>query len=396
MNFIERVENILATPKTEWLVIAAESTTVPDVYRGYIAILAASSIVAGFIKGSLIGYGFFITVRHSIPSGLTQAIISFVLSLAAVYVMALIIDALAPTFGGQKNLVQALKTTAYALTASWIASIGVIVPWIGLLIFFAGGIYSIYLLYLGLPATMKCPPEKAVDYTAVSVICAIVLGWIVAIGGADIGAKMAMGGTTFDQNTWLGKMETANKQLETAQRSGDTEAMANAMREMMSITLAGGDKVEEALAPEVLKPFLPETLAGLKRTNFSAERNGAMGVQVSEAQATYSDGAGRTLRLDISDIGGIKGLAKLADWARVVSEKETDYSYEKTYKRDGRLVHEQWDSQSKKGEFRVVFADRFSVKVSGKAGSIDELKAAVASINLAGLEALKNQNVKKN
>jgi hypothetical protein len=309
--------------------------------------------------------------------------------------MALIIDALAPSFGGEKNLVQALKVTAYALTASWIASIGVIVPWIGTLIVFAGGIYSIYLLYLGLPATMKCPPENAVGYTAISVICAIVLGWIVAVVGAGIGANTAMGDTTFDQNTWLGKMEAANKQLETAQRSGDAEAMGNAMREMLSVTLGGGDKVEEALAPEVLKPFLPETLAGLKRTDFSTERNGAMGVQVSEAQATYSDGASRTLRLNISDMGGMKGLAKLADWARVVSEKETDHSYEKTYKRDGRLVHEQWDSQSKKGEFCVIFADRFSVKVSGKAGSIDELKAAVTGINLAGLEALKNQNVKK-
>jgi hypothetical protein len=38
-----------------------------------------------------------------------------------------------------------------------------------------------------------------------------------------------------------------------------------------------------------------------------------------------------------------------------------------------------------------VLGERFSVKASGDAGSIDELKTA----DLAGLEALKNQGIKK-
>jgi len=396
MNLVERVQNILATPKTEWPVIAAESATVADLYKGYIAILVAISVVAGFIKGSLIGYSFGITIRMSIVGGLTQAIILYVLGLAAVYVMAHIIDALAPAFGGEKNLIQALKAAAYAYTALWIGGIGVIVPWIGWLIALAGGIYSIYLLYLGLPATMKCPPEKAGGYTAISVICAIVLSWIVAGVGAGIGANMTMGGsaTSFDQDTWLGKMEAAGKRLEAAQKSGDPEAIADATRDMMSVTLGGGDKVE-ALAPEVLKPFVPETLAGLKRTDFSTERKGVMGMQISEANATYSDGAGRTLRLDISDMGSVKGLAKILDWANVVTDKEGDHGYEKTYKKDGRLIHEKWDSQSKEGELGMILGERFSVKLSGKAGSVDEFKATVASLNLAGLEALKNHGIKK-
>ena len=40
--------------------------------------------------------------------------------------------------------------------------------------------------------------------------------------------------------------------------------------------------------------------------------------------------------------------------------------------------------------------DRFAVKVSGEAGSIDELKAALAGVDLGGLEALKNEGVKAN
>jgi len=414
-KLMARVKAILMTPKTEWPVIAAEPATVPDLYKNYIAILAAIPAIAGFIKGSLIGYGMFgVSYRTPIGTGITAAIVSYVLSLVLVYVVGLIIDALAPSFGGEKNAIQALKAAAYSYTASWVASIGVIVPGIGWLIALAGGIYGIYLLYLGLPATMKSPPEKAAGYTAVTIIIAIVLGWIVAIvvaGVAGTGAMMSgamhssLGSTggeiTIDKDSSLGKldawskkMEAASKQMETAQKTGDADAQGKALGAVMGAALGGGDQVE-ALGPDMLKPFVPETLGGLKRTAFSAERNGALGMQVSEAHATYSDGANRNLRLEVTDMGTAKGLMAMAGWAALDSSKETDHGYDKTYKQDGRLVHEEWDSQDKRGEFGIVLGERFSVKVSGNADSVNELKAAVASVNLAGLEALKDQGVKK-
>jgi hypothetical protein len=249
--------------------------------------------------------------------------------MALTYVMALIIDALAPTFGGQKDQTQALKAAAYAWTANWVAGIGLLVPWLGVLIALAGGIYSIYLLYLDLPATMKCSPEKAVGHTAVGIVCAIVLGWIVAIvAGGITGAGMLMSGaingtsstTPLDKDSWFGKLEAAGKQMDAARKSGDADAQAKAVGALMGATLGGGDKVE-ALTPDLLKPFVPETLAGLKRSSFSAERNGAMDMQVSQARATYSDGAGHSLDLNVSDLGSVKGLVKLAGWAGV--EKST-------------------------------------------------------------------------
>ncbi|GAA0718970.1 Yip1 family protein [Dokdonella soli] len=414
-KLVARVKAILMTPKTEWPVIAAEPATVPDLYKNYIAILAAIPAIAGFIKGSLIGYGMFgIHYRTPIMAGITGMIVTYALGLALVYVMALIIDALAPSFSGQKNQVQALKAVGYAYTASWIAGIGVIIPGLGWLIAIAGGIYSIYLLYLGLSPTMKCPPEKAGGYTAVSIIIAIVLSWIIMlIVGGIIGTSAMMGGAlsgahvssdggevTIDKDSTLGKldawskkMDAAGKQMEAAQKSGDADAQAKALGAVMGAATGSGQV--EALAPDVLKPFVPDTLAGLKRTEFSAERNGAMGMQISEAHATYSDGAGRSLRLEVTDMGTAKGLMALAGWAAVENDKETDHGYDKTYKQDGRLIHEQWDSQSKSGEYGIVLGDRFSVKVSGNADSINDLKAAVAGLNLAGLEALKEQGVKK-
>ena len=418
-KLIARAKNILLTPKTEWPVIAAEAETVQGLYVKYVVWLAAIPAVFGFIKNVVIGNTWFgVTVHTGFGAGLVGMVIYYALALAMVFVMALIVDALAGTFGAQKNQIQALKTVSYAYTASWIAGAGVILGVLGTLILLAGGIYSIYLLYLGLPNTMKCPPEKAGGYTAVSIICALVLGVVMMfVVGSIVGVGMMSGGfapggsvhlgssngseVTIDTNSALGKLaaigqqaERASKKLDAAQKTGDANAQAAAAGQMMGALLGGGDKVE-ALAPEALKPFVPETLAGLKRTDVSAERNGAMGMQFSQANANYSDEAGHSLHLEIGDMGSAKGLTALAGWAGVESSKETDHGYDKTYQQNGRLTHEEWNTQSKYGEYSIVLGDRFTVKVTGNVDSIDQLKGAVGSLNLGGLEALKNQGVTK-
>jgi len=261
---------------------------------------------------------------------------------------------------------------------------------------------------------MKCPPDKAGGYTAVTIIIAIVLSWIIGIvvagivgtgalmSGATSGLSSVGGGeVTVDKDSALGKLEAwskhveaASKDMEAAQKSGNADAQGAALGKMIGAAVSGGDQVE-ALAPDLLKPFVPETLAGMKRTDFSAEKNGGMGMQASEAHATYSNGGDKTLRLEVTDTGSVKGLVALAGWAQVQNSKETDHGYEKTYKEGGRLVHEQWDAQTKYGEYGLIIGDRFAVKVSGNADSMDQLKAAVRAINLAGLEAMKDIGVKK-
>ncbi|MEO5574475.1 MAG: YIP1 family protein [Gammaproteobacteria bacterium] len=174
MNLVERVKNILLQPKQEWPVIAGENITTADLYKSYIAPLAAIPALAGFIGLSLVGISLpFLGGVYRVPigSGLTYAIINFLLTLGAVYLLALIVNALAPTFGGEKDMRQALKLIAYSSTASWLAGIFAIVPQLSILTLL--GLYSLYLLYLGLPLLMKCPVEKAVGYTIMLVISAI-------------------------------------------------------------------------------------------------------------------------------------------------------------------------------------------------------------------------------
>jgi hypothetical protein len=187
-KIIQRARAVLVTPRTEWPVIAAEPTTVQDLYREYIMILAAIAPAAQFVKVSILGYAWhgFRVYRLGMGPGLTAAIVQYVASLAAVYLLAIIVEALAANFGGQPNRLQALKLVGYSYTASWIAGAALILPGLAGLIGLAGAIYSIYLLYLGLPSTMKVVPEGAVGYTAVIVIGGLVLGWIIAVITGDI------------------------------------------------------------------------------------------------------------------------------------------------------------------------------------------------------------------
>lgn len=414
-KLIARAKAMLLTPKTEWPVVAGEPTTVADLYKGYIVALAAIPAICTFLQMSVIGTNLWLTgrMRIGVGAGLSSAILTYVLTLVTVYVMALIIDALAPTFSAQKDRVQALKTVAYAYTASWVAGIGYLLPGLGFLLALAGGIYSIYLLYLGLPHTMKCPPDKAAGYTAVSIIVAIVLSILVGaiVGGAfGVGVGSFMRGSStyqssddvrVDEDSPLGKLEQwgkqveqAGKQLEAAQKSGDQDAQGKALQQMMGAALGGG--AVEALAPDRLKPFLPEQLAGMSRSNFSVARNNAIGIQITEAKATYSNDDGRSLNVEITDTGTAQGLLALAGWAGMEGETQTDDGYEKTYRDDGRLIHEQWDKSSSRGEYAVVLGERFTVKIEGRADDVDELKATLASLDLSGLEALKNEGVARN
>ncbi|HEY2630731.1 MAG TPA: Yip1 family protein [Usitatibacter sp.] len=176
MNLVDRVKKLMLQPKSEWQVIDGETHTVQGLYTGYVMILAAIPAVCGFIGMSLIGMSFMgSSYRIPIASGAVSLVLHYGLSLAAVYVLALIIDALAPSFGSQKNFMQAMKIAAFMPTASWIGGIFSIIPLLGVIgILF--GLYSLYQLFISLPMLMKTPEDKSVVYFVVVLIVAIIVG----------------------------------------------------------------------------------------------------------------------------------------------------------------------------------------------------------------------------
>lgn len=189
-NLIERCKNILLKPKEEWARIDAEPATVGGIMTGWVAPLAAIGPVAGLIGGLVFGYSMFgVTYRPTVMGAVTSAVIGYGLALLSAWLLSKIIDALAPNFGGQKNPVQAMKVAAYSGTAAYLAGIFQIIPALAILGIL--GLYSLYLLYLGLPRLMKSPEDKAMGYTVVTVVVAIVLFLVVGAVSAALTSALA-------------------------------------------------------------------------------------------------------------------------------------------------------------------------------------------------------------
>ena len=187
-GIVQRAKDILLKPKETWPVIAAEPATVQSIYVPYVLVLAAIGPLAGFIGGQVFGFTMLgVTYHPPLVGALVSAIVSYGLSLATIFILALVIDGLAPNFGGQKDQVQALKVAAYSATAGWVGGIFGILPALAVIgLLFA--LYGLYLLYLGLPVLMKAPQDKALGYMAVVIIVYIVLFLIV---GAVVAALAA-------------------------------------------------------------------------------------------------------------------------------------------------------------------------------------------------------------
>ena len=179
MKLVERVKNILLQPKTEWTVIEPEATDAKALYLNYVAIVAIIPAAASFL--SLVLFTSPFGMRAGIGWALMGALAQYVLTLVMVFVVGFIADVLAPSFDGRKNLNQALKLTAYAMTAAWVAAVFVIIPGVGWLIILLGTLYSLYLFFLGTQVMMKVPEQKAVGYTIVVVVAAIIVSFVIAM-----------------------------------------------------------------------------------------------------------------------------------------------------------------------------------------------------------------------
>lgn len=189
MNLIERVKNILITPKTEWDVINGETATPQSLLMGYVlplaVVSAAGSLLSGLLWPGLWGFKYF----------LIKAIISFISAAVGFYISVYVIDLLAPSFGSEKNLNKSAQLAAYSNTPVWIAGLFSFIPVIGLLAILGGWVYSVYQLYLGVGPLKKTPEDKKVIYLIVIILVMFAVAMIIgAILGAILFASMGFSG----------------------------------------------------------------------------------------------------------------------------------------------------------------------------------------------------------
>ena len=411
MSLIERVQAILLKPKETWPVIAAEGGDVAGVFTKYVMILAAIPALATFVGMTVFGVGGFgITVRIGIVSAILNLIVGYLLTLVLVFVLALIVDALAPTFGGTKNRLAAVKVVAYSMTALWVAGILGLMPALAALTALIGLVWAVYLLYTGLPVLMRAPADKAGAYTAVVIVCALVAGVVlgavtglflsrgpmglgsagtaatmgdVTIKGADGSAVTINGGAMTDMAK---RMEEAGKRMEAAQKSGDPAAAGKAMGDILGAVT--GNNNSTPIASADLKSMLPESLGDLPRTGIEAQSGQAMGLGGSTAKATYAAGE-RRVELSITDTGGLAGLAAVAGWANMTMDKDADGKIEKVYKDGARTVHEEYQKDGSRGELTVILANGVVVEADGTRVDMAALKKVIAGVDFARIESAK-------
>jgi Yip1 domain len=378
MIAVERIKGICLKPTIEWSRIETETRTTRDLLVGYVAPLAAIGPIASLIGGVVVGrtVPFVGTYRVPLASGLAIFVVTYAMSVVGTVVLSWIIKALAPSFGGRGNQVQAMKVAVFAYTPAWIAGLFMLFTALAPLVL-VGGLYGLYLLYLGLPVLMKSPKEKAGQYTIVVVACAILLGVVFgavtrAVGGLAAGSRLAESSAS----------RPANLQPQAAMQGVGA--------------LFGDGRHVDPVGIEVLKPFVPDRFARMPRTGGRAEKNGPAGLAVSKAEATYGNRAEKHVTLEISDTGGISALVGMASWMNLQGERVDDQGFERTRKVDGRLVHEQGSRQpGGSSEFTVVLGDRFVVSARGRGVELADLETAVASLDLGKLEAEADAEAKR-
>ncbi|MGP1629163.1 MAG: Yip1 family protein [Giesbergeria sp.] len=408
MNVVERAKSILLSPKPTWETIDTEPADAAGLYTRYLMLLAVIPAVCGFIGMSIVGMGAFgVSFRVPFLSGLVNMVVSYVLSLVGVFVLSLIINALAPKFGGTANQLQALKVAVYSSTAALLGGVFTLLPTLAMLGLVAS-LYSIYLLYTGLPVLMKSNREKSGAYTALVILAAIVLGLIVgavsamitprgaspfaAGDGAAISVRTPGGEITIDGAGIAAaqrKMEEAGRSMEQARAKNDPTAMAAATRDATAAAtemLGGG----QALGAQVLKAALPEKLGDLARTAFEVQDGAALGLPTSQATAQYGSGE-RTVRVEIVDLGGLGAMAAAA-FGMAQGEKEDQSHAEKTWQEGGRTLHESYAKDGSSAERKLALKNGVLVSVSADHMDIAALRSLADQIDISALERLERKS----
>ncbi|HOV18850.1 Yip1 family protein [Ottowia sp.] len=401
MALVDRVKSILLNPKPTWAAIEAEPATPAGLYKDYLVWLAAIPALCGFIGMSLIGVGGFgITVRVPLLLGLANLVVSYVLSLVGIYVLSLIVNALAPRFGGVQSPIQALKLTVYASTAALVGGVFSLLPALSILGLLAA-LYSIYLIYTGLPVLMKNPPEKSMVYTVVVLIAGVVIGLILgavtalftphrALMHGSEGVSITTPQGKVDINTAAleaasQKMQEATRQMEQAQKDGNSAAVVAAAGQAATAAMGALGGAQGNVDAQALKAALPDQLAGLPRTGLEAQNNTAAGVSVGQVSADYQKDD-KHLRVEIIDMGGMSALAQIA--GMVQGEKETNGRVEKIWQEGGRTRQEEYQKDGSSAEAKSILKNGLVVSAQGSNLSIDEVRGALGKLDLAALEGL--------
>lgn len=447
MFLIARAKNMLVKPTEEWGAIEVEETSPLELYTGYAMLLAAIGPLASLVGMTFMG------VQVPISTAMIQSLLlTYVIGLIGVYLLSVIINVLAPAFGGMKDSTQALKVAVYSLTAAWLGGLFLLVPVYSVLMLFAS-LYSVYLLYRGLPVLMRSPQQRAFGYTVAVIVTTLIIGIaFFAINGVLGGSFMTppvavtpdptsehtakipespeigLGPATAQQNleptpenstevastdsaeTITGDQQSSGVTAPTAegqQPSGNAETSPESQQaigqaEPLRTADAASRNVEQvASLPKQdvpidfkqLKTLLPASIAGMPRVDDRGKRTEFMGVALSEYKGTYPTSAGGSVTVAIVDAEEALGSLRLPSFSWVAGEtiidRKSSTGFERTTTYQGHKAYEKYDTANPASEIAVLVNSHCGVSLQGYHVTMKDLQTVLAAIDLSKLAAMR-------
>ncbi len=185
MPFMTTINSALDLVKNPVAYITSHKDTpmsVGDIMIKWVAILAAIPFIATLI-GDLWYYDAFLPRGFAgsfVAYAFVSAILFYILSVVAVYVVGVVIRMLAPTFGSTVDEIKSLKMAAFIFTPVFLIGALDIIPPLGFLEFL-GLLYGLYILYLGLPILLNTPKDRVVTYVVGVVIATFLIYYILDV-----------------------------------------------------------------------------------------------------------------------------------------------------------------------------------------------------------------------
>lgn len=181
---LSNAKEIVLNQNAEWSRVMSDESERQSLLRyGMTLILIAYalrfllSLLFSSILSAFVPYGTLYMV--------SSVVVEFALAIAALFFVPQILAALAPSFGGKNDSLNALKLYVFAATPAWLGMALSVIPVLGWLAAIAGGLYGIYLFWQHFADAMSIPAEKKVGYVILAVVVLAVIQIVIgAIGGA--------------------------------------------------------------------------------------------------------------------------------------------------------------------------------------------------------------------
>lgn len=419
MFLLKRVRDILLRPTPTWQKIREERFDAGWVFSTYVMPLAAIAALAVFIGLTLVGVGGWES-RQRLPlaRGLAGLGVGFLLLLLTIFVLARAVNALAAGFGARQSTRRSMMLVGYASTAAFVGALFALVPALAFIgLFFA--LYSVYLLYTGLPVLMRCPPTKVIAFTALTVSCAAVMLGVLAtvllmlmpsgLPGTGASPAPALAATASGAPSpalaeeppaepesprvaaMSSSMREAQGRLEAARKTGDAATAGAAITDMKAAITRSG---LQGIDPQVLKLALPDRLpdgfSQIRMQTHSGKGNEVVGG--SEAESTYVDAEKRRLTLAAVDLGARGLMVKSAEWASSVEADPAPGHVDKVFKTGRRTHRELFRPAGSQAEVTIVLANGIIVQARADKSDLPTLRKMLIEVDLGTLEALKRNS----